>query len=71
MTPFLLLAFLEPYLEHIGIHIPFFAIQQCCECHQDEYQTILAESMMWYLFTEGTYNMVFFACLYMLRGIED
>lgn len=27
--------------------------------------------MMWFIFTEGTYNMVFFACLYMLRDIED
>lgn len=27
--------------------------------------------MMWYIFSEGTYNMLFFGCLFMLRDIED
>jgi hypothetical protein len=71
MVPFLFLAIAEPFFHFAQLNLPVFAMQQCYNVSQAVYERIMAEAMMWFLLTEGLYNVIFFYQMWMIRDIED
>jgi hypothetical protein len=71
LAPFFVLCLLQPFFPSINRFVPYFSIQQCCQCSSTVYYNTLSSAMEMFLNMEYIYNIIFFYCLFRIRNITD